>query len=55
MPEEERKEFYDSIGDALPVNRAGKPEDVAESVMYLLRNEFSTGEMLHVEGGHRLI
>lgn len=55
MPEEERKEFYDSIGDALPVNRAGKPEDVAESVMYLLRNEFSTGEILHVEGGHRLI
>ncbi|WP_080875312.1 SDR family oxidoreductase [Oceanobacillus timonensis] len=55
MPEEERKAFYNSIAEMLPVNRAGKPEDVAESVIYLLRNEFSTGEILHVEGGHRLV
>lgn len=55
MSEDERKEFYNSIADMLPVNRAGQPVDVAEGVMYLLRNNFSTGEILHDEGGHRLI
>lgn len=53
--EEERKAFYDAIAEQLPLNRAGQPEDVAEGVIYLLRNHFSTGEILHVEGGHRLI
>ncbi len=55
MPEEERKAFYNAIAEQLPVNRAGKPEDVAERVIYLLRNRFSTGEIIHVEGGHKLI
>lgn len=55
MSEEDRKEFYNSIAEQLPVNRVGQPEDVAEGVIYLLRNGFSTGEVLHVEGGHRLI
>ncbi|SDJ10783.1 Enoyl-(Acyl carrier protein) reductase [Natribacillus halophilus] len=55
MAEEDRKAFYDAVGGQLPMNRVGQPEDVAESVIYLLRNGFSTGETLHVEGGHRLI
>ncbi|HIV82667.1 MAG TPA: SDR family oxidoreductase [Candidatus Salinicoccus merdavium] len=55
MTEEERKEFYDSVSGNLPLNRVGQPKDVAESVIYLLRNNFSTGEILHVEGGHRLV
>ncbi|MBY7145111.1 SDR family oxidoreductase [Virgibacillus sp. NKC19-3] len=55
MPEDERKAFYDAVGGQLPMKRVGQPEDVAESVIYLLRNGFSTGEVLHVEGGHRLI
>src|SRR5699024_3552043 len=49
MPEEERKEFYNGVAEQLPLNRVGQPEDMAESVIYLLRNNFSTGEILHVE------
>jgi len=55
MSLEERKEFYNGVAEGLPLNRVGQSEDVAESVIYLLRNNFSTGEILHVEGGHRLV
>lgn len=49
------KEFYHSVAEALPLNRVGQREDVTEGVMYLLRNNFTIGEVLHVEGGHRLV
>ncbi|WP_154665844.1 hypothetical protein [Paenibacillus pinihumi] len=40
---------------ALPVNRIGTAEDVAESVLSLIRNEFNTGSVLHVDGGHSIV
>ncbi|WP_232698061.1 SDR family oxidoreductase [Brevibacillus daliensis] len=54
MPEETRNQFYDSLAGKLPVRRIGQPEDVAQSVLYLIQNGFVTGTVLHVEGGHIL-
>ena len=54
MPEEDRDQFYATVGNKLPVKRIGRPEDVAQSVLYLLQNSFVTGTVLHVEGGHIL-
>jgi 3-oxoacyl-[acyl-carrier protein] reductase len=47
--EERRKEIIASI----PLGRLGKPEDVAEAVMFLASDEasFITGEILDVNGG----
>jgi len=54
MPEEDRNQFYATVGNKLPVKRIGRAEDVAQSVLYLLQNSFVTGTVLHVEGGHIL-
>lgn len=54
MPEEIRNHFYATVGNKLPVKRIGRAEDVAQSVLYLLKNSFVTGTVLHVEGGHIL-
>lgn len=54
MPEEDRNQFYATVGNKLPVKRIGKADDVAQSVLYLLQNSFVTGTVLHVEGGHIL-
>ena len=35
----------------IPLGRAGTPEDVAESVVFLCRQEYVTGQTLHVDGG----
>lgn len=39
----------------LPVGRVGRSEDIAHAVLFLIENGFTTGEVLHVDGGHRLV
>jgi NAD(P)-dependent dehydrogenase (short-subunit alcohol dehydrogenase family) len=41
--------------ETLPVNRIGTAEEVAQAVLLLMTNGFMTGEILHVDGGGRLI
>ncbi len=37
-----------------PLRRLGKPEDVAAAVLYLLENDYVTGETIVVDGGRRI-
>jgi NAD(P)-dependent dehydrogenase (short-subunit alcohol dehydrogenase family) len=38
-----------------PTRRVGQPNDLADAVLFLMQNGFTTGTVLHVDGGHRLI
>lgn len=40
---------------ALPGGRIGKPGEVAEAIMLLLTNSYMNGEVLHIDGGGRLV
>jgi len=40
--------------DRIPLGRLGSPEDVVRAVIYLVENDFITGEVLAVDGGQRL-
>ncbi|MEW6324434.1 MAG: SDR family oxidoreductase [Nitrospirota bacterium] len=55
MPEPVRRAQLDAIAASLPVKRVGTPDDVAKTVLYLLDNEFMTGAIVDVDGGHRVI
>jgi NAD(P)-dependent dehydrogenase (short-subunit alcohol dehydrogenase family) len=39
----------------LPVGRAGRPEEVAAAVLFLMSNEFVTGVVLPIDGGGALV
>jgi len=39
----------------LPVGRIGAPADIAHAAIFLMENGFTTGEVLHVDGGHLLV
>jgi NAD(P)-dependent dehydrogenase (short-subunit alcohol dehydrogenase family) len=43
------------IAARLPLKRAGRPEDIAEAVLFLMNNRFTTGITLTVDGGHMLL
>ncbi|PBB85503.1 SDR family oxidoreductase [Mesorhizobium sp. WSM3876] len=44
-----------AMAERLPAGRVGRPEDIADAISFLMGNGFTTGETLHVEGGHRLV
>lgn len=39
----------------LPGKRNGRPEDVANAIMFLMNDDFVTGTVLHAEGGQLLV
>lgn len=45
---------WEHIGSALPMRRAGSPEDVARAMLFLLENDYVTGETVVVDGGDQL-
>lgn len=52
---ERKAEVLAGMAERLPVGRVGQPDDIADAVAFLIGNGFTTGTVLHVEGGHRLV
>lgn len=50
-----RQAVLDSVAQTLPVKHIATPNDIAEAVIFLMRNASVTGEILHVDGGARLV
>lgn len=55
MPENERRAMFESLAAKLPTRRVGRPEDIAQTVIYLMQSGFTTGTVVSVDGGHRLV
>ena len=55
MTKEKKQEAHLSMSARLPTGRIGHAEEIADAVTFLMRNEFSTGMVLDVDGGHRLV
>ena len=52
MPRAERDAMFRAMSERLPARRIGRPEDVADAVLFLLRNTYTTGTVLFVDGGY---
>jgi NAD(P)-dependent dehydrogenase (short-subunit alcohol dehydrogenase family) len=55
MSEEDRSAMYDSLSEALPVGRVGEVADIADAFLYLMRNGYSSGTIVTVDGGSVLV
>jgi len=55
MNEEDRSAMYDSSSEALRVGRVGEVSDIAETFLYLMRNGYSSGTIVTVDGGSVLV
>jgi NAD(P)-dependent dehydrogenase (short-subunit alcohol dehydrogenase family) len=45
------EQVKNNIENRIPLHREGKPEDVADAICMLIKNEFITGENLVIDGG----
>ncbi|HVU66872.1 MAG TPA: SDR family oxidoreductase [Ktedonobacteraceae bacterium] len=50
-----RESMFEKMVQRLPARRIGQPEDIAHAAIFLMENEFTTGAILPIDGGHRLI
>jgi NAD(P)-dependent dehydrogenase (short-subunit alcohol dehydrogenase family) len=54
MQVEVREGMFAAYGAATPAKRVGRPEEVAQTVVYLMTNTFTTGSIIFVDGGYIL-
>ena len=47
--------FFAAMAPRLPAKRIATPADIAPAFVYLMESEFTTGETVHIDGGHSLI
>ena len=45
---------FQKLANNNPLRRVGSPEEIVRAALYLLRSDFLTGEILHVDGGEHL-
>jgi NAD(P)-dependent dehydrogenase (short-subunit alcohol dehydrogenase family) len=55
MPADARANLYRRMAEAVPLGRIGASDELAEAAVFLLGNGFTTGAVLDVDGGRRLV
>jgi NAD(P)-dependent dehydrogenase (short-subunit alcohol dehydrogenase family) len=55
MNSSEREQFFESVGKRLPVGRVGEAHDIAQAYLFLMKEGFSTGQIVVVDGGTVLV
>src|SRR5947208_1542851 len=55
MNSAEREQLFESVGKRLPVGRVGEAHDLAQAYLFLMKEEFATGQTVVVDGGTVLV
>ncbi len=55
MDAAQQEQFFESVGKNLPAGRVGTAEELAEAYVFLMKEGFSTGHILVVDGGTVLV
>jgi NAD(P)-dependent dehydrogenase (short-subunit alcohol dehydrogenase family) len=55
MTEADRNALYRDTAARLPVGHIGDAEEIAQAYLYLMRQSYSTGQVLVVDGGAVLV
>lgn len=45
------KEEIESIKEEIPLNKIGRPEDIAKCVKWLIEDKYTTGQVININGG----
>ncbi|MFJ6328618.1 MULTISPECIES: SDR family oxidoreductase [unclassified Rhizobium] len=52
---EGKRQVLEQTASTLPSRNIGRPEDIAQAILFLMANRYITGEILHIDGGGRLV
>ena len=51
MPDADRAAMFARTAERLPARRVGRPEDIAQAILFVATNPFVTGTTVTVDGG----
>jgi NAD(P)-dependent dehydrogenase (short-subunit alcohol dehydrogenase family) len=51
----DKRARFAEVAAKLPVGRLAHADEVADAVLFLMNNRAITGEVVHIDGGHRLV
>lgn len=51
MDDHDKDEQIKSFSDAVPLKRLGSLQEVGSGYLYLMSNDFITGQTMHIDGG----
>ena len=55
MAEADWEAMHQRAAHSLPVGHVGEPEEIAEAYLYFMRQSYSTGQSVVVDGGGVLV
>jgi NAD(P)-dependent dehydrogenase (short-subunit alcohol dehydrogenase family) len=55
MTETDREALFSNVGSQLLTGKVGEAEDIAEAFLYLMRGNFTTGQIIVADGGGVLV
>ncbi len=55
IPEDKREEQFERMTKRQPLSRIGEPSEAAEAYLYLMKAGYTTGQVLHVDGGGSVV
>jgi pteridine reductase len=47
--------YLEALKDTVPLKRHGDAEDIAEAVLFLVKSDYVTGQVIYVDGGRHLL
>ena len=54
FPEQQRQRMLSGLASLAALGRIGRPDEIADAVCFVVRNEFMTGAVIECDGGIRL-
>ena len=49
------QKYLEQLADTVPLKKHGEPQDIVGAVLYLLKSDFVTGQVINVDGGRHLL
>ena len=53
--DQQKKALFDKAATNLPARRVGQPEDLGHAILFVMTNPYTTGTVVHVDGGSALL
>jgi len=47
--------YLDRLAEKVPLKKHGGPQDISDAVLYLLKSDYVTGQIIYVDGGRHLL